>query len=134
MPHKLFYRIQEVSELLSIPTTTLRWWEEVFPMFNPNRLPSGQRRFTREDVRVAGMIKELVYIKGLKVDAAIEMMNKTCRKSLPRKRPECSTLKKAIKLLDEVKAVLEDTRAIAKIEAVDKFLNTLGDVEKRTGR
>ena len=46
-------------------------------MFNPNRLPSGRRRFSEADVKMAGYIKELLYIKGLKVDAAIEFMNKT---------------------------------------------------------
>lgn len=134
MSYKRFYRINEVSELLTIPDTTLRWWENVFPMFNPNRLPSGQRRFTQEDVRMAERIKELLYVKGLSTDAAIEMMNKTYRKYPPRQLRSCRNAAEAIALLNEVKAVTEDSHALAKIEAVMKFLNTLGDVEKRTAR
>lgn len=132
MPSKRFYRIQEVSELLSIPATTLRWWEEVFPMFNPNRTEGGQRRFTVADVRMAEKIKELLYVKGLKVDAAIEVMNKNYRKARPRGLRKCTTPSEAIALLDEVKTVLEDAHAEAKIEAVVKFLNTLGDGRTKT--
>lgn len=127
MPSKRLYRIQEVSELLSIPATTLRWWEEVFPMFNPNRLPSGQRRFTEADVKMAGRIKELLYIKGLKIDAAIEMMNKTYRKATPRRLRKCQTPQDAIALLDEVKAITEDAHALAKIKSVEKWINGLDE-------
>lgn len=130
MPSKRLYRIQEVSELLSIPATTLRWWENVFPMFNPNRLPSGQRRFTTADVKMTEKIKELLYVKGLKVDAAIELLNKTYRKSRPRGLRKCTTPIEAIALLDEVKAITEDAHATAKLDSVMKYLNTLNDVEK----
>lgn len=130
MPPKRFYTITEVSELLAVPATTLRYWEDVFPMFNPNRLPSGRRRFVEADVKMAEKIKELLYIKGLKVDAAIEMMNKTYRKARPRILRKCETPQDAIALLDEVKDITEDAHATAKIEAVVKYLNTLGDGEK----
>lgn len=130
MPSKRFYRINEVSELLTIPDTTLRWWEKVFPMFKPNRSSGGQRRFTEADVRMAERIKELLYIKGLSTDAAIEMMNKTYRKSRPRVLRKCQASQDAIALLDEVKAITEDAHALAKIEAVVKFLNSLDDGEK----
>lgn len=129
MPSKRLYRIQEVSELLDIPITTLRWWESVFPMFNPNRLPSGQRRFTRADVKMAEKIRELLHVKGLKIEAAIEVMNKTYRKARPRILRKCQTPQDAIALLDEVKIITEDAHALAKIEAVTKFLKSLGDAK-----
>lgn len=130
MPSKHFYTVTEVSELLVVPASTLRYWEDVFPMFNPNRLPSGRRRFTPADVKMAERIKELLHVKGLKIDAAIELMNKTYRKQPPRKLRKCDTPAEAIALLDEVKAITEDAHALAKIQAVVKFLNTLGDVKK----
>ena len=130
MPSKRFYTVTEVSELLAVPATTLRYWEEVFPMFNPNRLPSGRRRFTQTDVDMAARIKELLYEKGLKIDAAVEMMNKTYRKSRPRILRKCETPQDAIVLLDEVKSITEDVHALAKIEAVINFLTTLGYVKE----
>ena len=127
---KRFYTVTEVSELLAVPASTLRWWEEVFPMFNPNRLPSGRRRFTQTDVDMAARIKELLYVKGMKTDAAIEVMNKTYRKSAPRRLRKCETPRDAIALLDEVKAITEDAHALAKIEAIEKFLNSLCHVKE----
>lgn len=123
MPSKRYYAIAEVSEILALPATTLRYWERVFPMFNPNRLPSGQRRFTEADVKMAARIKELLYDKGMKIDVAVEVMNKTYRKSRPRVLRKCQTPMDAIVLLDEVKAITEDAHALAKIEAVMKFLS-----------
>ena len=127
MSSKRYYTVTEVSEMLTVPASTLRYWEEVFPMFNPNRLPSGRRRFTEDDVRMAGKIKELLHIKGLKIENAVVVMNKTYRKTPPRRLRKCDTAQDAIILLDEVKNVTEDAHALAKIEAVTKFLNTLGD-------
>lgn len=125
MPHlaKRFYTVSEVSEMLAVPATTLRYWERVFPMFNPNRTPGGQRRFTVADLRMAEKIKELLYIKGLSTDKAIEMMNKTYCTYPPRQLRSCRNTAEAIALLDEVKAVIEDAHAEAKIEAVKKFLS-----------
>ena len=60
MPSKRFYTVTEVSELLAVPASTLRWLEEVLHMFNPNRLPSGRRRFTEADVRMPEKIKDLL--------------------------------------------------------------------------
>lgn len=132
MSSKQFYTISEVSELLAVPATTLRYWESMFPIFNPNRLPSGQRRFTQEDVRMAEKIKELLYIKGLKVDAAIMLLNKTYRKYPPRQLRLCRNAAEAIALLDEVKAITEDAHALAKIEVVVNYLNTLDNGRTKT--
>ena len=122
MSAKRFYTVTEVTELLSVPASTLRYWEEAFPMFNPNRLPSGRRRFTQTDVDMAARIKELLYVKGMKIDAAVEMMNKTYRKAAPRRLRKCETPQDAIALLDEVKSITEDARALAKIKAVTHWL------------
>lgn len=130
MSSKRLYTMNQVSELISVPASTLRYWEEMFPMFNPNRLPSGRRRFTEADVKMAAKIKELLYIKGLKVENAIILMNKTYRKCAPRRLRKCETPQDAIALLDEVKVITEDAHALAKIEAVVKFLKTHGNVEK----
>ncbi len=73
--NKTYYRIREVVEQLGIPAYTLRFWEDEFPMFNPDRTPKGQRRYTPEQVELAKRIKELLYDKGLKIDAAIKVLN-----------------------------------------------------------
>ncbi len=123
---KQYYSVGEVSRLIEVPIYTLWFWEKQFPMFNPNRSPKGTRRFTQDDVRMAEYIKNLLYNKGLKIDAAVVVMNKNYRKRPPRRLRKCRTADDALTLLDEVKSTLEEAHAIAKIDAVVKFLRQEG--------
>jgi len=125
-PTKTYYRIREVAALLDIPAYTLRFWEDEFPMFNPDRTDKGQRRYTPEQVELAKRIKELLYDKGLKIDAAIKVLNNTYRKSPPRQIPSCKSAADALKLLKAVKDTLENAHAVAKIEAVEGWIKQGG--------
>lgn len=122
---KQYYSIGEVSQMLEVPIYTLRFWENQFPMFNPNRTAKGTRRFTQADVKMAQFIKYLLYDKGLKIEGAIDYMAKNYRKSPPRLLRKCSTADDALMLLGEVKSVLEDAHLIAKITTVEKWLESL---------
>lgn len=128
-PSKTHYRIREVAALLDIPDYTLRFWEDSFPMFNPDRTPKGQRRYTKGQVELAKRIKELLYDKGLKIEAAIKVLNGTYRKYPPRRIPSCKSPADALRLLNAVKDALEDAHAAARIDAVINYLNTAGDGE-----
>ncbi len=121
-PAKTYYRIREVAEMLDIPDYTLRFWEDEFPMFNPDRTPKGQRRYTQEQVELAKRIKELLYDKGLKIDAAIKVLNGSYRKYPPRRVPKCKSAADALKHLKAVKDTLEDAHATARIEAVEGWI------------
>ncbi len=124
-PAKTYYRIREVAAMLDIPDYTLRFWEDEFPMFNPDRTPKGQRRYTPEQVELARRIKELLYDKGLKIDAAIKVLNGTYRKCPPRRVPKCKSADDALKHLKAVKDTLEDAHAVARIEAVEGWIKGL---------
>ncbi len=121
-PAKTYYRIREVAAMLDIPDYTLRFWEDEFPMFNPDRTPKGQRRYTPEQVELAKRIKELLYDKGLKIEAAIKVFNGTYRKYPPRRVPKCKSADDALKHLKAVKDTLEDAHAAARIEAVEGWI------------
>ncbi len=71
---KKYYRIREVSELLAIPASTLRYWETAFPRLNPTRNAKGTRYYTPADIETLRQIKFLVHDKGLKIDAAVQQM------------------------------------------------------------
>ena len=122
---KRFYRIKEAADLIKVKNCTLRYWEEVFPMFNPIRLPSGQRRYSEDDIKMAMYIEKLLHKDKLKIEAAVSVMEKCYRKSGPRRLRKCETPEDAIALLNEVKATTEDAHALAKIEAVEKWINGL---------
>ncbi|WP_289191948.1 MerR family transcriptional regulator, partial [Bacteroides acidifaciens] len=56
---KTYYRIREVVAMLNIPASTLRFWEDTFDQLEPHRTPSGQRRYTPENVEVCKLIKRV---------------------------------------------------------------------------
>lgn len=67
---KLYYKISEVSELLGVPASTLRYWEQEFSGIRPKRSNSNQRYYRPEDLRRLQMINYLVRTKGLRIEAA----------------------------------------------------------------
>lgn len=68
---KKFYKIGEVSELLDLPLSTLRYWEQEFKELKPRRNDRGTRFYTPADIDLVRRIKYLVHDRGLKIDAAV---------------------------------------------------------------
>lgn len=119
---KQFYSTSEAAEILGVTQHTLRFWEKAFPQFNPHRSNKGTRRYTPSDIELAQFIKSTLYDKGLKIDAAIEYVNKTYRKYPPRREFLCRNNKEAIALLDDIKPTIEQAHNLAKINSVIEFL------------
>lgn len=71
---KKFYKIREVSEILDVPASTLRYWEQEFPSCKPVRTPTNQRMYRPQDIETLRIIHYLLKVKGLKVDAAKEQL------------------------------------------------------------
>lgn len=69
---KKYYKIKEVAEILNIPPTTLRFWENRFTVIRPKRNEKGTRFYTPHDIEVISQIHYLVKEKGLKLEAAQE--------------------------------------------------------------
>jgi len=61
LPQKMFYRIQEVSRITGIKPYVLRYWESEFSSLRPEKGPSDQRRYRREDIELILRIKKLLY-------------------------------------------------------------------------
>ncbi len=69
--NKKYYRINDVSELLELPKSTLRFWETQFSMLRPFRDSKGTRYYTPRDIEILKMIRYLVKDRGLKIEAAL---------------------------------------------------------------
>ena len=67
---KKFYRIGDVSEILGIPESTLRYWETQFTIIKPKRNKKNIRYYTPNDIEIISKVYYLVKEKGLKLDAA----------------------------------------------------------------
>jgi len=73
---KKFYRIGDVAELLDLPQSTLRFWENHIPEVRPRRTSGGSRMYSPADIERMRIIKYLIKDKGLKIEAAREHLRK----------------------------------------------------------
>ena len=72
---KKFYRIGDVSELLGLPQSTIRFWEKEFSELRPRRNGGGTRMYTPSDIEQLRIIKFLIKDKGLTLEGAREHQN-----------------------------------------------------------
>lgn len=70
IPDKLFFRIGEVSRIVGVPASVLRFWESEFPRIKPQRTDSGQRVYRRADVELILTIKHLLYDQNFTIRGA----------------------------------------------------------------
>jgi len=92
---KLYYSIGEVSEMLSINASTIRYWEGEFPTLKPRKNRKGDRLFTDKDIDLIRVIHELVKEKGYTVDGA--------RNHLQKHKSDSINRMQAIRKLEEMK-------------------------------
>jgi DNA-binding transcriptional MerR regulator len=53
--------MEEACRILQLPHHTLRYWEARIPSLRPVRLPSGHRRYTRENLETILRVKDLMH-------------------------------------------------------------------------
>lgn len=121
---KTYYRVREVEAMLNVPASTLRWWEREFRQLRPERTPSGQRRYTARDLEVCRHIQQLMQVKGYSLTYAKRLMNAAYRKSDRIKPLRCADIDTAITYLEQAKALIGNAHAVARIEAVERFILT----------
>jgi len=71
---KKYYKIREVSEIIGVPLSTLRFWEKEFTFIKPKRNEHGTRFYTAADIEKIRMVIYLTKEKGLKINAAQEQI------------------------------------------------------------
>ncbi len=71
---KKYYKIKDVSELLGVSASTLRYWEQEFPECKPRRSATNIRYYKVQEIETLKIIHYLLKIKGLKIDAAKEQL------------------------------------------------------------
>ncbi|MBW2647153.1 MAG: UDP-N-acetylglucosamine 4,6-dehydratase (inverting) [Deltaproteobacteria bacterium] len=71
MDTKAEYKIQEVSEKVEVPASTVRYWEAEFGgLINPKKTQGKQRRYSQRDVEQFMQIRELLHIKKKTISQA----------------------------------------------------------------
>ena len=71
------FRIQEVSNAINVPRSTIRYWEREFSqLVRPERTNGGQRRYSQQDISYLQKIKELLHHKNRSIDEARNILKK----------------------------------------------------------
>jgi len=67
---KLYYSIGEVAELLNVPVSTVRFWENEFEVLKPMKNKKGNRMFTPDDIKNLKIIHRLLKEEGMTMQGA----------------------------------------------------------------
>ena len=101
---KKYYSIKEVSEMLEIPESTLRYWEKEFKEISPKKNAKGIRHYTVDDIEQIKKVNFLVKEKSLTIKGA-----KTRMKDNPQKTTDThDVVERLKKIREELVAILEE--------------------------
>ncbi|HBE41152.1 MAG TPA: MerR family transcriptional regulator [Bacteroidales bacterium] len=99
---KLYYSIGEVSEMLGVPVSTVRFWENEFDVLKPMKNKKGNRMFTPDDIRSLKIIHRLLKEEGMTLQGA--------KKKLAGKWEETDYKYEITESLQKVRNLLMDLR------------------------
>jgi DNA-binding transcriptional MerR regulator len=101
-PEKMFFTIGEVSKLLNVSTTTIRFWEKEFDIIQPDKNRKGNRLFKPEDVKNLRTIHHLVKERGFTLQGAKQKLLQNQSDTI-NKTEIVATLKKFKEFLQDLK-------------------------------
>jgi DNA-binding transcriptional MerR regulator len=70
LPDKLFFKIGEVADIVGVKPHALRYWEMEFPALRPKKTRGAHRQYSRKDVELAMLIKQLLHDEGYTIPGA----------------------------------------------------------------
>ncbi|MCK5817183.1 MAG: MerR family transcriptional regulator, partial [Candidatus Marinimicrobia bacterium] len=71
---KLYYSISEISEMLDIKQSVIRYWESEFKELKPQKNRAGNRIYKKDDIAILRMINHYVHGKHLSIQGANEVI------------------------------------------------------------
>lgn len=98
---KLYFTIGEVSEMLNLSHSQIRFWEKEFSQLKPNKTAGGTRKFSHGDIDTLKLIRQLLKEQGYTLEGAKEKLKRD--KSLPNKQEIINRLKTVRQFLVDIK-------------------------------
>ncbi len=65
-----FYKIGEVSKMLDLPASTLRYWENQFKQLKPVKSTGGQRFYTSKHIYLLEQLKDMLHNERYTIEGA----------------------------------------------------------------
>ena len=95
-PSKKYFKIGEVSKMLGVNPSTLRFWEKNFPQLKPMKNKKGDRIYHLKDIEILKEIQYLTHSKGVRLSHATKEVKRN-----PDQQDEKATLVKELRNLKE---------------------------------
>ena len=102
MIEKLYYSIGEAAEMLDVPVSTVRFWENEFDILKPMKNKKGNRMFTPADIKNLKIIHHLLKEEGMTLSGV--------KKKLSGKWEETDYKYEINESLQKIKTLLLDIR------------------------
>lgn len=122
---KLYYSISEISDILDIKASVIRYWETEFKDLNPQRNRAGNRLYKEDDIDTIRLIQHYVHEKALSIHDANDLIQDLKKEDLYDR--------KAKELRDaQAKEISEkdsepDQKNLTKDEETDKAIDEMKD-------
>jgi DNA-binding transcriptional MerR regulator len=71
---KSYFTIGEVSDMLNVAPSLIRFWEKEFDVLKPEKTEKGTRKFSQKDIQNLRLIHHLVKEKGYTLQGANEKL------------------------------------------------------------
>jgi len=106
---KLYYTIGEVSAMLGVNASLIRFWEKEFPALKPKKNKKGNRLFTKADIHHLREIYHWVKEQGFTLEGARKKMlaDKKIKSQMDRSGLESDRWTTIQGLLDELELLLK---------------------------
>lgn len=76
------YSIKKASELLGLPSVTIRAWENRYHVIKPIRTEGGHRLYSQKDIEILQWLKEQTTKNDMKIGEAVQLLKQSTFKSL----------------------------------------------------
>lgn len=108
---KMYYSISEVSDMLGVPASTLRYWEKELPTVSPRKSQGGTRKYSATDIEELRLVYRLVKDEGHTIDGV--------KRLLRRRRGTEVSKQEVIHRLEEIRGEL-----LGMIDELDRVITT----------
>lgn len=99
---KLYFTMKEVTEMLEVPPSMIRFWEKEFNELKPKKNKRGVRYFTQQDVSYLKLIYHYTKEKGYTLEG-VKLKLKESKGKVPDKFHAIDSLKQVKSFLEELR-------------------------------
>ncbi|NOZ12915.1 MAG: MerR family transcriptional regulator [Acidobacteria bacterium] len=107
VPDQKYLRIGDVSRLLGVKPSVIRFWETQFPRLKPRKTRRGQRIFSPKDVELLKMIRRELKETGMTIEGLKKKMAESGGAEKPDPNGNDIKTETLLRIRDELQGILD---------------------------